>query len=166
MKMKTYINVLVLLSLFGLMNCTKSDFLDVKPNSGILVPNTLEDVEKLLNNSIMHNVTSGLATVSADEYIISEANWNTAPTVERNASVWNAEIYELGSKVEDWNRPFAIIFYVNNALNVLSGMDIKVLTTKYYKELKGCLYLIGRMLIMNSLGYSAKVMMKILQIRI
>ncbi|MBL1409816.1 RagB/SusD family nutrient uptake outer membrane protein [Sphingobacterium faecale] len=135
--MKTYINVLALLSLFALMNCTKSDFLNVKPNSGILIPNTLEDVEKLLNNSIMHNVASGLATVSADEYIINEANWNSAPAIERNASVWNEEIYELGGKVEDWNRPFAIIFYVNNALNVLSGMDKKMQTTKHYKELKG-----------------------------
>ncbi len=134
--MKTYINVLVLLSLFGLMNCTKSDFLNVKPNSGIMVPNTLEDVEKLLNNNLLRTFSSGLATVSADEYIVSEANWNTVPAIERNASVWNRDVYE-GEEVLDWKRPYTVVFYVNNALAVLSGMDSKMQSTDWFKELYG-----------------------------
>lgn len=135
--MNIYINVLVLLSLFGLMNCTKSDFLNVKPNSGILVPNTLEDVEKLLNNNLIRTSSSGLATVSADEYIISEANWNTAPSIERNASVWNRDIYEGEGQIPDWNIPYTVVFYVNNALAVLSGMDSKMQSTNQFKELYG-----------------------------
>lgn len=137
--MKTYqlYKSLVLLITFGLANCTKSDFLNVKSNSGILVPNTLEDVEKLLNNNLMETLSSGLATVSADEYMIDQANWNTVPAIERNASIWDPDIYEGEGNVLDWNRPYQVVFYVNNALAVLSGMDAKSQSTKQYKELKG-----------------------------
>ncbi|TDQ81076.1 RagB/SusD family nutrient uptake outer membrane protein [Sphingobacterium yanglingense] len=135
--MKIYKNMWMFLSLFGLLNCTQSDFLDVKPNSGILVPHTLDDVQKLLNNNIMQTISSGLATVSADEYVIDEANWKAAPAIERNASVWNSDIYEGEGKILDWNVPYQVVFYVNNALTKLSEMDKKTQSTKQYKELKG-----------------------------
>lgn len=129
--------VMVLLLVFGLMNCTQSDFLDVKPNSGILVPNTLEDVEKLLNNNIMQTISSGLSTISADEYIIDEANWNALTTIERNASVWNQDIYEGEKGIRDWSKPYEIIYYSNCALSVLDKLKVDKRDESKFSQLKG-----------------------------
>lgn len=115
--------------------CSNSDFLNIKPNSSILAPSSLDDVQKLLNNNI--GMSSGLAVMSSDEYVVSEEDWNIASAIERNAYVWAKDLYEGTRGVLDWDRPFRAIFYANNALEVLETMHISPEQQVEYDDLKG-----------------------------
>lgn len=135
MKTKIHFFTTLAFTLFNVYACTNSDFLNVKPNSTILTPSTLEDVQKLLNNNI--HLCSGLAVMSSDEYVVSEEDWNVATAIERNAYVWAKDLYEGTRGVLDWDRPFRAVFYANNALEVLETMDISPEQQVEYDDLKG-----------------------------
>lgn len=135
MKTKIHFFTTLAFTLFNVYACTNSDFLNVKPNSTILTPSTLEDVQKLLNNNI--NLCSGLAVMSSDEYIVSQEDWNVAPAIERNAYVWAKDLYEGTRGVLDWDRPFRAVFYANNALAVLQELEPSEAGQVIYDDLKG-----------------------------
>lgn len=135
--MRTTINFLVAAASASMIffACSDSDFLDVKPNSTILTPSSLEDVQKLLNNNI--NLSSGLAVMSSDEYLVNEEDWNIAPAIERNAYVWAKDLYEGTRDVLDWDRPFRAVFYANNALAVLQTLEPNDAEQAVHDDLKG-----------------------------
>ncbi|NGM67323.1 RagB/SusD family nutrient uptake outer membrane protein [Sphingobacterium sp. SGR-19] len=135
MKTKIHLFTTLVFTVFNVYACTNSDFLNVKPNSGILTPSTLEDVQKLLNNNV--SLSSGLAVMSSDEYVVTEEDWNVAPAIERNAYVWAKDLYEGTRGVLDWDRPFRAIFYANNALAVLEELQPREAEQVMYDDLKG-----------------------------
>ena len=63
---KIYLKITFAVLMFS--GCTKSDFLNKKPNNTIVEPTTIDDFIFLLDNT--SNITSspGLGTLSADEY--------------------------------------------------------------------------------------------------
>ncbi len=135
MKTKIHFFTTLAFTLFNVYACTNSDFLNVKPNSTILTPSTLEDVQKLLNNNI--NLCSGLAVMSSDEYVVNEEDWNVATAIERNAYIWAKDLYEGTRGVLDWDRPFRAVFYANNALAVLQTLEPNDSEQAVHNDLKG-----------------------------
>lgn len=109
--------------IYGLSACSRKDFLDEKPNSGILNPSSLNDVQKLLDNNVMNNLSSGLAQMAADEYDVDYQGWEAATVIERNSYIWAKDIYEGTPQIRDWNSPFSAVFYANNALEILNGLE-------------------------------------------
>lgn len=99
----------------------KRDFLNAKPSTDILQPNSLADLEALLY-SILPYTSPGLPTLSADEYqFISYPVWQSARrATERNAYLWARDIFEGETAGQDWSAPYQAIFYTNN---VLAGLD-------------------------------------------
>ncbi|WP_369974414.1 hypothetical protein, partial [Pedobacter sp. HMWF019] len=89
--MKNLIWIMTLLSIC--ISCKKSDFLDKKPSTNIAEPTTLTDFQLLLDNTAVMNSTGGLAQVSADDHIVSYPIFQTATATERNAYIWNKDIY-------------------------------------------------------------------------
>lgn len=110
----------LLLSLYA---CKKSDFLDKKPATNILTPTTLTDFQNLLNNTNFLNSTGGLAQLSADEYMVSDANWLNATATERNAYIWANDIYAGDVNIQDWNTLYLQVFYSNSVLDGLAKSD-------------------------------------------
>lgn len=135
MKTKIYLFTVLAFTLFNVYACTNSDFLNVKPNSTILTPSSLEDVQKLLNNNVY--LSSGLAVMSSDEYVVNEEDWNVARAIERNAYVWAKDLYEGTRGVLDWDRPFRAVFYANNALAVLQTLGPNDSEQALYDDLRG-----------------------------
>lgn len=135
MKTKLYCVVMVTFMLLSVYSCTKSDFLDVKPNSTILTPSNLEDVQKLLNKNI--GLSSGISVMSSDEYAVKEEDWKAAASIERNSYIWSKDLYEGVETVLDWNRPYQAIFYANNALKILKSVHILPIQQNEYDDLKG-----------------------------
>ncbi len=130
--MKNILKALCVVSSFFLHACSK-DYLDTKPSSNIIQPQTLTDMSNLLENSIIYSSTSALTFLSSDEYYYkNETNWNAAYTAtERESYVWAKDIYGGDVAVKDWNMPYQAIFYANNVLSGLTTMNDSVGSAEY-----------------------------------
>ncbi len=103
---------------FFLISCSKG-FLEEQPNSNILTPKKMEDFQRLLDNFEIVGRASVLPQLSADEYYInSEADWLSSRTaIEKNAYIWDEDIYGGEGNIGDWNFPYNSIFYANNIIS-------------------------------------------------
>lgn len=119
--LKNYILLILLFITF--FSCKKSDFLSKKPNSSITDPSTLNDFQLLLDNMIIMNLSGSLSQISSDDNDISYANYQIASIVERNAYVWNGDIYEGTNGIPDWNDLYQEVFYANVVLEGLAKSD-------------------------------------------
>ena len=109
------INYLTLtLSLLTLMSC--DGFLDEKPESSLLVPDKLSDLEQLLDGTTWGmNNTPGILEISTDNLYTNEQGFLGLTLLEQNAYTWQKEIYEfIGG---DWNVPYQQILTANVVLN-------------------------------------------------
>ena len=122
MKLRT---IILGLALGASLGCQK-EFLEKKPSSAILAPNTLADLNGLLERSSMFNLTGALAQISADEYeVVTDADFNSLPSVtERSAYIWAKDILE-GETLKDWEVPFTQIFTSNSVIEVLQRNSFK-----------------------------------------
>lgn len=111
--------------LFLLLGC-KKEFLDKKPSSNILTPTSLSDLNALLENQNVMNMTGALPQLSADEYqVTSDKNFlSLSSPIQRNSYIWARDIYQ-GQIVKDWEIPFTQIFYANSVLQVLNEIPNK-----------------------------------------
>ncbi|MDB5010791.1 MAG: SusD family protein [Mucilaginibacter sp.] len=109
--------------LLGLSACRKSEFLNKKPITNILTPTTLTDFQNLLENTDVMNLTGGLAQISADEYVVSDASWPSGTATERNSYIWAKDIYAGDVGIQDWNELYQQVFYANNVLDGLAKSD-------------------------------------------
>ncbi|WP_214226689.1 RagB/SusD family nutrient uptake outer membrane protein [Pedobacter sp. B4-66] len=115
--------VCISILILGCLACRKSDFLNKKPSTAITDPSSLSDFELLLNNTIVMNTTGGLAQASADDVEISYPNYQSANIVERNAYVWNKDLYGDEIDIQDWNACYQQVFYANVVLEGLTKSD-------------------------------------------
>lgn len=108
------------LSLFLLASC-EQEFLSVKPSSNIIRPQTLEDLEQMLDNTLVINITGGLQRLASDEYYIATPEiWQGLfSSTQRNAYLWKANLYEGETNIKDWDNLYTAIFYANSVLEEL-----------------------------------------------
>lgn len=112
--------MMVFCSLFILSACDKKRaFLDEKPTSEIFTPETITDLQALLDNDIYLNEMPEIGTLSGDEYYLMNGFWETLPAKERNCYIWAKDIFEGQGKVQDWNLPYKQVLYANIVLDQL-----------------------------------------------
>ncbi|WEK17847.1 MAG: RagB/SusD family nutrient uptake outer membrane protein [Candidatus Pedobacter colombiensis] len=116
--------MMMILVIFAVLGCTKK--LDLKPDSLIVVPKSAKDLQLILDNTDVMNVTPNIGHVSADEYFFSSLQaWQSLYSpVTRAASVWQKDIYAGVTQVSDWIRPYSTIYYSNTVLDILASQDI------------------------------------------
>ncbi|UCS93222.1 RagB/SusD family nutrient uptake outer membrane protein [Echinicola marina] len=126
---------IMIISIIHLLTSCES-FLEEKPNKDIVVPNTLEDMQALLDNSVqLFNTSPCIPQIAADDFVITdEGLLNLSQPVERNAYLWADEVYE-GMPNYDWNYTYEQVFYANVVLEQLR--DYKGAETSQYNEIKG-----------------------------
>lgn len=118
--MKRYLTLLIVLFHVA---CNKTDFLDDKPRSSLIVPKTLDDFTKLLDNFNIINLSGNtLAEISSDDYYLPDLKtWEGIYVAEeRNAYVWKADLYEGVEQIRDWEDPYKQILYANI---ILEGLE-------------------------------------------
>jgi hypothetical protein len=102
--------------------CRKS-FLAQKPSTDLLVPNSLNVLQELLDNTTVMNISPALGEVSADNYFLLYTTWLELDTKEYNAYIWAPDIYEGQGLVSDWDIPYQQVFYANTVLQGLAGIQ-------------------------------------------
>ncbi|KEO71608.1 RagB/SusD family nutrient uptake outer membrane protein [Anditalea andensis] len=116
--MKKYTSLSILILAAGVMlGC--EEFLDAKPNKGLSTAESIEELQALLDNVSIFNVTPGLDIVAADEYFTSNAGWISygrnmvQQAYKRNLS----NVFEDEVNPSEWIWPYRQVFYSNIVLD-------------------------------------------------
>lgn len=115
--MRRYLIMIVITILYT--GCHKS-FLSERSDMAKAVPESLADLQAMMDNTVMMNESSKiLATIGADEYYYSIAEWNNVGSpVYRNGYLWEKEVFN-GEESEDWNYAYRKILYCNIVIEKL-----------------------------------------------
>ncbi len=130
--------IILIAFLLWLSGCTES-FLSIKPDSALVVPTALKDLQVLLDNSSMMNARnpSELGEIGADNYIIASNQWEllTSP-YQKNGYIWAKDVYE-GVPVNDWVYAYSKILYCNTVLTSLKTIQRDQSNASEYDTIEG-----------------------------
>jgi hypothetical protein len=117
--------------------CNKTAFLDQKPNSGIIIPTTLNDMRLLLDYTQVFTFSPGLGEMAADDYYLLPVNWQALPAIERSSYVWDADVYSNQQSISDWSVPYQQILYCNIVLEQLEKITPAPTELAEWRDIKG-----------------------------
>ncbi|GAA4786125.1 hypothetical protein GCM10023231_12550 [Olivibacter ginsenosidimutans] len=114
---KIHIIISVALSL---ASCNK--YLDVKPEKSLQVPQTVKDLQAILdNNTIMNNDYPGAGDIASDYYYLTDAEWARRDQVTRDDYTWFAQ----AENERDYLFNYTKILYANVVLNAIDDAELK-----------------------------------------
>lgn len=131
------INTITLSALLGIMiliNACSKGWLDEKPSKALVVPETLKDLQAILDNNIVFNGGFSYLGFSSTDYIYySEDDLGSILDVDREMYTWSKELNLENIQLDDW-----VFFYrmIGTANLVLEGLD-KFSSSKEVKEIQG-----------------------------
>lgn len=123
--MKKINNLILMVLIVSLGSC--GDYLDPKPDQGLLVPKTLDDFQLLMDNNVVFNRQAYLPTISSDEFWTSSEAYQNLTVSEQGAYLWKEDPYQ-GASTWDWDYAYRQVFYANVVLEGLmdyTGPDIQ-----------------------------------------
>ncbi len=119
-----FIIYFILISVFTF--CKKSSYLDAKPDQSLIIPETIEELQSVLDNTIILNgdrsgqrgVNPAFGEVAAGDFYVPSNlfSGSTGPSY-KNLYTWQFDNTERA--YYDWAYPYRAIFYANIALNGL-----------------------------------------------
>ncbi|UKJ07143.1 RagB/SusD family nutrient uptake outer membrane protein [Solitalea lacus] len=135
--MKHTVKIMVLISLL-LCSCTK-EIIDKKPDKSQVVPTTLSDFQALLDNVLVFGVHySGIAEVASGDYYLHAADFHALNGVpEKNAFLWQGQVWDGAPVVAEWNSFYEKVFYTNVVLDGLQAVAVSNSTQEAYNQVKG-----------------------------
>ncbi|MDP3198930.1 MAG: RagB/SusD family nutrient uptake outer membrane protein [Algoriphagus sp.] len=124
----------IFLIIIGFFSVSCEGFLEEKPVKSILVPSTVEDIRAILDNYTTLNSNSLASFILSDDWVTSSANWEALNPWEQNAYLWHKEIFQPQERSVDYNRLHRKIFFANNCLDILEGLENQ---STHVAQLKG-----------------------------
>ena len=103
------------------------EFLDIKPDKALVVPETLKDIEGILNNSsVMNAANNGYTSILiSDDYYMNNQTWKAVPILsQKKAYAWDNTMFTEDIDCHDWKRPYQQVFYANFALEQLEKIKV------------------------------------------
>lgn len=133
-----FLTAILLICGMSIMSC-KKDFLNEKPSTAIVQPNTLDDMVGILDNPIFSFCSPTLGIASSDEYQYKDYNTYKAilEEVGKNTYIWASDLYGGQSDLRDWSAPYEAIFYANTAIAGLEKIPLTQNNSDLYKFAKG-----------------------------
>ncbi|WP_222165900.1 RagB/SusD family nutrient uptake outer membrane protein [Edaphocola aurantiacus] len=132
------------LFLWLLTGC-KQDWLDVKPDKGLSVPQTLSDFQSILDDeNVLNRQYTFVANAGTDNVFVADADAGNLSESDLNQYTWSLKINWLNGSANEWNHPFTVI---NSANIVLDGID------KFPSNDQTALYLKGQSLFYRAYAY-------------
>ena len=110
---------------FIILFCTScKKFLDVKP-TGILIPQTVEDYDKLLNNPAIANPSlNNIWAIDPDTYltgILFDALWDPQ---NQKQYTWDTTTADINADDYDWNSRYAVIHIYNQIIPNIDAAEL------------------------------------------
>ncbi|MBS1563260.1 MAG: RagB/SusD family nutrient uptake outer membrane protein, partial [Bacteroidetes bacterium] len=104
-----------------LAGCSK-DALTTPASKNVLAPQTLTQLEGLLNDVNLFSKTPVMGEQSADSYQLTDPSSPSLSAMDLNLYVWRADIYGGVTGTDDWNIPYRQIAVCNEVLQDLNGI--------------------------------------------
>ncbi|MEJ5089283.1 RagB/SusD family nutrient uptake outer membrane protein [Sphingobacterium faecium] len=126
------------LCIVALMFSSCDKFLEEKSDKAFVVPNSLQDLQALLdNNSVINlNMSAGLIEMNTDDFFVESVVYNGLTEFEKQAYRYDSHPWFQQINVnQQWKNPFLTIYYTNTVLDRLSLL--KNDNTKEYQAIKG-----------------------------
>lgn len=111
------------------------DFLGHPSSSALTIPVSLDDCEALLNDYTKMNgnyPTDGEA--SADNYYLTNENWQYLSTTERQMYIWGPQAYPAYTQ---WLYPYQVIYNANLVSQTLSAITPASHEKERYEQIQG-----------------------------
>lgn len=120
------------------MSC-QPDFLDVKSDKRLVVPQTLKDLQAILDNvDKMNKSMPYLGEVGSDDYYVEFQTWETMPiSTLKEAYIWEHDFSYQGDQSNDWNWRYEQIFYSNIVLERVDRKTTDTSNSMELNEIKG-----------------------------
>ena len=135
--------LLIGLSLLA-QSCSKTDFLNEKPNQSLVIPNSLDDLQAILDfDRDMNGVPRGQGLVpqlldiaSDDYYVLAQAYRDRLDPLIKMYYSWDPKANTDESN-PDWERPYLCVFNANIVLDHLEELKPRTTDTKRWSEIRG-----------------------------
>lgn len=108
--------LLIVLVISAITGCKK--FLDTKQNQRIASPDTLKDLQALLDNEGFYKRGIGLSQTSADEYFVEPSYWENLGDLQRLGYIWDPALDDY----EDWLLQYLNVLSANVVLDRLKDI--------------------------------------------
>lgn len=120
------------------ISCNKTEFLGEKPRTDIVVPTKLPELLALLDNDLsIFGVTPPLGEQSSDDHYLTTDYWLARTPIDRNTYVWAQDIFEGQGNINDWNLQYQQVFYANQILYALDGIERNSSNQEEWDNIKG-----------------------------
>lgn len=130
MSLKIYITGLLLICF-----CSCKKYLDLKANSTLVIPSTLEDCQALLDNYYVMASSYPVNEQSTDNYYLTPTGWNNQVNQDRDLYIWDPQtnMYNNGG----WQAGYQKIVYTNTVLEALEDITASGTQQAQYNFIKG-----------------------------
>jgi tetratricopeptide (TPR) repeat protein len=134
--MKLSYKISTILAVLFLAGC-EANWLEEKSDRSLVVPQTIDDFQALLDNSDVMNITPALGELSCDDYYFEDKTWETLnyPS-EKNFYIWKKDDLYGGENNSEWIAQYKSILYANVVLEGLNTID-KEKESERWKNTKG-----------------------------
>jgi len=129
----------VLILVIGFLNIGCKKFLDEKSNKKLAIPQTLEDLQALLDNTGgINEAGPSEGEISADDYYLTDADWGGLTyETDKNVYNWGNGIIFSDKVSSGWSLGYKTIYYCNTALEGLKKLGPDIQQGQQFKETKG-----------------------------
>lgn len=117
-----------------IQGCKK--YLDVKSDAKLVVPNSLQDLQAILDDAAQMNLTRTPAygESSADDFFLPAANLNALAEFGRDVYKWKRVDYDY---VNDWSTAYMPVYNSNLCLDLLGKVDRSEINHTEWDNVKG-----------------------------
>jgi len=135
MKTRNIVKWLLLLTICILFNSCKK-YLDAKSNTALVTPQTLKDLQGLMDDGIYMNLgtTPSYGESSADDYFLLPATVSGLSTMQLDVYTWTKTDYIYG---RDWSKAYTAIFNSNLCLDLLGNIERTEANRQEWDNVKG-----------------------------
>ena len=115
-------------------SCMK--YLDKKPSNALSTPETIPDLQALLDNASNMNLshTPSLPEASSDDYFLLESTYSGTASRNQDGYIWN--LYDI-EYTNDWSFAYTPIYIANLALESIENIDRTDHNRREWDNVKG-----------------------------
>lgn len=134
-KINKDLSILLGIIVLLLLNSSCDKYLGVQSNDGLVIPKSLEDLQKLLDNTLMMNRGIGsMGEISADEYFLDQSVLEMQTDKDKLNYTWRNDLYNFSN---DWSAGYGPVYICNLVLERLDKIERTPLNAGYYDRIKG-----------------------------
>lgn len=127
-----YIKVLICNLAVILLMASCKKYLDEKPDQRLSTPDTLDDLQALLDNPFFYKYGIRLTQNGTDEYYIPYSVWQSRSDIDKLSYIWDPAVDDDA----DWTRQYSLVLIANTVLDGVNKLASKS-NSQRSDEIKG-----------------------------